>query len=298
MAMPSPRRKPVWKPWILTTDMVIVSIIAAVVCLLCALYLLAIRGRSGHKGLADLRGWSYAHRGLHGDGVPENSMAAFRAALEEGYGIELDVHLLKDGNLAVMHDSDLLRTTGCQGKIEDLTTAELKNYRLDGTEETIPEFRQVLELYAGKAPLVVELKVSGNNYAALTETACRMMDSYKGVYCMESFDPRCLLWLKKHRPDIIRGQLSENYFAGKNKLPFILKLILSKNLGNFLTKPDFIAYRYRDRRSTLSNRLCMRRMTGVSWTVVTQAEFDTAIAEGWVPIFEGFRPNPERRKDN
>lgn len=279
------------------TDMIF-GTIAAVLLLLCMMYLLAIRGRKGHPGLQDLQGWSYAHRGLHSEGVPENSMAAFRAALEGGYGIELDVHLLKDGNLAVMHDSDLLRTTGCSGKMEEMTTADLKNYHLDGTEETIPEFREVLELYAGKAPLVVELKVSGGNYAALTETACAMMDSYKGVYCMESFDPRCLLWLKKNRPDIIRGQLSENYFATKNKLHFILKLILSKNLGNFLTKPDFVAYRYRDRKSTLSNRLCLRRMAGVSWTVVTQEEFDTAVQEGWIPIFEGFHPDPTRRKGN
>ncbi|MBQ7416340.1 MAG: glycerophosphodiester phosphodiesterase [Oscillospiraceae bacterium] len=276
----------------------ILLIILCILLLLALLYLLAIRGRSGHKGLKDLRGWSYAHRGLHSEGIPENSMAAFRAALDGGYGIELDVHLLKDGNLAVMHDSDLKRTTGCSGKIEDLMAAELENYRLEGTDETIPLFRQVLELYSGKAPLVVELKVSGNNYAALTETTCRMLEDYPGVYCLESFDPRCLLWLKKNRPELIRGQLSENYFATKNKLPFILKLILSKNLGNFLIKPDFIAYRYRDRRSTLSNRLCMRHMTGVSWTVTTPEEYDTAVKEGWLPIFEGFRPNPARRNDN
>lgn len=274
------------------------AIIAAVILLLVILYLLAIRGRIGHKGLADLKGWSYAHRGLHREGVPENSMAAFRDALEGGYGIELDVHLLKDGNLAIMHDSDLLRTTGCAGKIEELTTAELSNYHLEGTEETIPTFRQVLDLYSGKAPLVVELKVSDGNYAALTDTACKMLEGYQGVYCLESFDPRCLLWLKKHRPQLIRGQLTENYFVTKNKLPFILKLILSKNLGNFLTKPDFVAYRYRDRKSTLSNRLCLKRMTGVSWTVTSQEEFDTAVKEGWVPIFEGFRPDPTRRNGN
>lgn len=276
----------------------IISIIAAVILLLCILYLLAIRGRKNHPGLKDIQGWSYAHRGLHGQGVPENSMAAFRAALEGGYGIELDVHLLKDGNLAIMHDSDLLRTTGCQGKIEDLTTSQLQNYHLEGTEETIPTFRQVLDLYDGKFPLVVELKVSDNNYAALTEAACKMLDGYHGVYCLESFDPRCLLWLKKHRPDLIRGQLTENYFKTKNKLPVILKVILGKNLGNFLTKPDFVAYRYRDRKSTLSNRLCMNRMAGVSWTLISQEEFDTAVSEGWIPIFEGFRPDPTRRTKN
>lgn len=276
----------------------ILSIIGAVFLLLCVLYFIAINGRKGHPGLKELMGWSYAHRGLHGQGIPENSMAAFEAALDGGYGIELDVHLLKDGNLAIMHDSDLLRTTGCDGKIEDLTTDDLQNHHLDGTDQTIPTFRQVLDLYQGKAPLVVELKVSNNNYAALTEAACKMLEDYSGVYCLESFDPRCLLWLKKNRPHLIRGQLSENYFATKNKLSFILKLVLSKNLGNFLTKPDFVAYRYRDRKSTLSNRLCMMRMAGVSWTVVSQEEFDTAVKEGWVPIFEGFRPDPVRRNGN
>ena len=276
----------------------IFAYIGAALLLLCICNLLAIRGRKGHPGLQDLKGWSYAHRGLHGNGSPENSMAAFRAALEGGYGIELDVHLLKDGNLAIMHDSDLLRTTGCAGKIEELTVEELSNYHLEGTDQTIPTFAQVLQLYAGKAPLVVELKVHNNNYAALSEAACKMLADYNGVYCLESFDPRCLLWLKKNRPHLIRGQLAENYFATKNRLPFILKLILSKNFGNFLTKPDFVAYRYRDRRSTLSNRLCLKRMVGVSWTVESQEEFDTALQEGWVPIFEGFRPDPTRRKGN
>lgn len=273
-------------------------VFAILFLLLTVAYFLSIRGRSGHPGLKNIRGWSYAHRGLHGNGTPENSMAAFRAALENGYGIELDIHLLADGNLAVMHDSQLLRTTGLSGTIEDLATEDLNKYHLDGTDETIPQFRQVLDLYAGKAPLVVELKVHQNNYATLTEAACKMLDTYDGAYCMESFDPRCLLWLKKHRPDIIRGQLTEDYFASKAKLPFILKWIMSNNLGNFLTKPDFVAYRYCDRHSTLSNLFCLEQLTGVSWTIKTQDEFDTAVKEGWVPIFEGFRPDPTRRPNN
>ena len=138
------------------------------------LYLFAIRCRREHPGWKELEGWSYAHRGLHGDGIPENSMAAFQAALDHGYGIELDVHLLKDGNLAVMHDSLLNRTTGQPGRIEDLTTQELKNYRLEGTEQTIPEFMDVLTLYNGKAPLIIELKPTDGNHAALAEAACRL----------------------------------------------------------------------------------------------------------------------------
>ena len=102
------------------------------------LFLLAIRCRSGQPGMDALKGWSYAHRGLHGDGIPENSMAAFKAALEGGFGIEFDVHLLADGNLAVIHDSLLNRTTGQAGRIEDLTTEDLKNYPRRSSSTAFP----------------------------------------------------------------------------------------------------------------------------------------------------------------
>jgi glycerophosphoryl diester phosphodiesterase len=262
-----------------------------IILLLILLFVLAMMCRTDHEDFHRLKNFSYAHRGLHGPGIPENSILAFRKAKEAGYGIELDIHLLADGNLAVIHDSALLRTTGANGIIENLTTADLKNYHLEGTDETIPEFHQVLELFDGKAPLVVELKVHGGNYAAVTEAACKMLDGYNGTYCMESFDPRCLLWLKKNRPDVIRGQLTEDYFASKSQLPLPLKWLLSENLGNFLTKPDFVAYRYTDRK-TFSNVLCrdLWGARGVTWTLPNRAEYDAAVAEGWIPIFEGFEP--------
>ena len=146
------------------------------------LYVLSVRGRRGHPELPCLQNWRFAHRVLHGNGCPENSMAAFRKARDMGFGVELDVHLLADGNLAVIHDSQLLRLTGAEGKVEDLTTEQLSNYHLDGTDQTIPEFRQVLDLYDGRAPLIVELKVSGKNYVQLCQKTCEMLDGYKGVY--------------------------------------------------------------------------------------------------------------------
>ena len=256
------------------------------------LYLFAIRCRKGHPGLKDLEGWNYAHRGLHGDGIPENSMAAFRASLAHGYGIELDVHLLADGNLAVIHDSLLNRTTGQAGRVEDLKTEDLKNYHLEGTGETIPEFMDVLTLYNGKAPLIVELKPVDGNHAALTEAVCRMMDTYKGPYCLESFDPRCVAWLYKNRPDIIRGQLTENFFKSKSDLPDYLKFALQHCLTNIMCVPDFVAYKFADRNDTISVRLCKKiwKAKTVTWTLKTKEEYDTAVKEGWIPIFENFIP--------
>ena len=263
-----------------------------IIIFLSALYVLSTVGRINHKGLQALQGWAYAHRGLHGNGVPENSMEAFRLAKAAGYGIELDVHLLADGNLAVMHDSALARTTGAEGYIEELTTQQLKDFHLEGTDQVIPEFRQVLDLFAGEAPIIVELKCVNNNYAALCQTACEMLDNYHGVYCMESFDPRCVRWLRKNHPDIIRGQLAENYLANtKSPIPFILKFILKNHMLNFLTQPDFIAYKFVDRK-TVGNWICRKfwGMQGVTWTIHNQEEYDIAVTEGWIPIFEGFLP--------
>ena len=269
-----------------------ILMLAVMACMV--LHVLSLRGRGNHPGMGALRGWYYAHRGLHDSERPENSMAAFEAAVEKGYGVELDVHLLKDGTLAVIHDSDLSRTTGQTGRVEDLTAGELKNYRLQGTEQIIPEFGQVLSLFAGRVPLIIELKSAGGNAAKLTETACRMLESYRGPYCVESFDPACILWLRKNRPDIIRGQLAENSMKMKGHYPWIVRLITSYYMENFLTRPDFIAYRFEDR-DTVSNAICRKLwgIQGVSWTLRTPEDFQTAVAEGWIPIFEGFAPKTE-----
>ena len=258
---------------------------------LAMLYIGSVGGRTGHPGMKDLQGWNYAHRGLHSKSIPENSMAAFKAALDHGYGIEFDLHLLKDGNLAVIHDSLLKRTTGAEGRIEDLTTDDLQDYHLEGTEETIPTFRQLLDLYNGKAPLIVELKPVDGNHAKLAETACEMLKDYPGVYCMESFDPRCVYWLKKNRPRIIRGQLARNFFHSDTVLSGWLKFVLTYSLSHFLTMPHFTAYRYADRKN-LSTWICRKLygVQGVSWTLRTKEEYDTALKEGWIPIFENFIP--------
>ncbi len=268
--------------------MIVVYLI--IVLLICCV--LATIGRTGHRGLVSLSKWAYAHRGLHGDAIPENSLKAFRRAVAEGYGAELDVHLLADGKLAVIHDSSLKRTTGTEVSVEELTADDLPNYYLEGTFETIPEFSQVLEIFEGNAPIIVELKSNGNNVDALCHAACRYLDNYTGDYCVESFDPRCVRWFRKHRPRVVRGQLAENYFKTKNcKLPFIIKFAMVNHLCNFLTYPDFVAYRFSDR-NTLMTRLCRRfwKIKGVSWTITNQQNFDEAVDDGWIPIFENFMP--------
>jgi glycerophosphoryl diester phosphodiesterase len=203
----------------------------------------------------------------------------------------LDIHLLADGNLAVIHDASLLRTAGVDVKIEDLTTQDLCNYRLENSEEMIPTFRQVLELFDGKAPLIVELKSENGNYAQLTETACKMLESYKGLYCIESFDPRCIRWLMKNRPEIVRGQLAHNSLRSKVNVPLVLRFVMTNLLSNFWNLPDFIAYCFSDR-ERLSVRIARKlwKIQGVAWTLRKPEDFDMSIQEDWIPIFEGFKP--------
>ena len=266
-------------------------ILLTFVAVVAVLYLLSLRGRTNHPDLEKLRKWRYAHRGLHGNGVPENSILAFQKALDGSYGIELDIHLLADGNLAVMHDASLKRTANADVIIENLTTQQLQQYFLEGTQEKIPTLRDVLDLVCGKVPVIVELKSENDNYAALTEAACRALEDYDGLYCIESFDPRCIRWLREHRPEIVRGQLSYNSLHDCPEVSYWVRFTMTHLMSNFWNMPDFIAYCYAD-----SNRLSVRisrkiwKIQGVAWTLRSKQDYDKAVADNWIPIFEGFKP--------
>ena len=262
------------------------------ILLLPAAFLLLMAGRTGHPELSRLASVRYAHRGLYGAGIPEISLAAFRRAAERGFGAELDVHLLADGSLAVLHDSSLKRVTGKEGRVEDLTAADLCNYSLEGTAETIPLFADVLKLFEGKAPLIVEVKVVDNTDAVCSAVAA-MLDGYKGDYCVESFHPAAVAWFRKHRPQVVRGQLSENYFVTPGcKLPSAVRFLMRFLLTNLWTRPDFVAYNWRDR-GEFAPWVCRRvwGLASVAWTLKDRASFDEAVSQGHIPIFEGFIPD-------
>ena len=268
--------------------LIAVCIIAA----LLAIYLILLIPRTGHPGWEKLAGVRYAHRGLHNKdkGIPENSMAAFRLAVEHGYGAELDVHLLADGRLAVFHDSSLKRICGTEGTIEDLRAEDLSRYHLLETEETIPLFEDVLALFENKTPLIIELKAVGKNSPALTDAVMKVLQNWQGTYCIESFQPAVVRHLRTHYPDVIRGQLSENFFKGSS-LPFIVKFLMTFLLTTFYTRPDFIAYHHKHR-SNISLRM-MRKLYGVhevGWTIREQAVMEQLEKDGVTPIFENFIP--------
>ncbi len=271
----------------------VICIVLALVIIV-ELWFLALQCRKNHPALKVLSSFRYAHRGLHDKpAVPENSMTAFRRALDNFYGAELDVHLMADGNLAVIHDSSLLRTAGVDVAIEDLTVADLKRYRLEGTDEHIPLLGEVLALYEGRAPLIVELKAERGNHDALAAAAVAELDKYKVLYCIESFDPRCLRWLKENRDEIVRGQLSEQFSrhgdsGGHGRLSLWM---VGNLLTNFMARPDFIAYRFCDR-NCLSVKLCRKlyKVKEFSWTITSREEMVEAEKAGCCVIFEQFEP--------
>ncbi len=264
---------------------------------LALLWMLAIAPRTHSPALLpELHDWLYAHRGFHDDalGLPENSLGAFRRAAGEGFAAELDVHLTKDGQLAVMHDESLLRMCGVDRRICDCTSEELRTYKLGNTQEGIPFLEDVLPYFENSAPLLIELKTCGKNAPELCARVMRTLDDYTGMFCIESFDPRVLIWFRRNRPKIVRGQLSTNYTKHNEKLNPVLRFLLHNYLLNFIAKPDFLAYNiedYRDRSINLCRKIY--DATEFSWTVRNKEQQNIADAMNSALIFELFDP----RKD-
>lgn len=257
------------------------------------LYLLAIMPKlRRNPGLKDLDGWLYAHRGLHKNDsdAPENSLKAFRLAVEKNYGIELDVQLTKDKIPVVFHDYNLKRACGADLKVADCTYEELKQYRLFQSEERIPTFEEVLKLVAGKVPLIVELKIPWGP-GPTCEAAAKLLGAYQGIYCIESFNPFGLAWYRRHYPKVVRGQLSTDFIREKIEGSRFQFFLLKHLLFNFYTKPDFIAYHH-VYRTGLSFTLCRKlyRTRAVAWTIRSKEEYAGNLSFYDLFIFENFLP--------
>lgn len=230
----------------------------------------------------------YAHRGYHNlnEGTPENTMAAFSKAVHMGFGIEFDVNLSKDGKAVIMHDNSLKRMCGVDVKITESDYADVKDIKIGGTDETPPLLIDLLKLVSGRVPLLVELKTVGNNYKELCETAFEYLDLYSGDYCVESFDPRVIMWIKKNRPNVVRGQLACHMSTkgSHGKKAFFMTNLLF----NFLSRPHFVAYRFEER-NNISFKL--NRFLGADvyfWTLRNSENAQKAILENGAIIFEKF----------
>ncbi len=265
--------------------LIILGAIAALCLLNVLLYLLVFVRPRGMAPSDKALLCDYAHRGLHGNGVPENSLAAFALACEAGYGIELDVQLSRDGEVMVFHDYTLSRMTGDGRKLAELSAAELGALRLAGTEERIPTFAEVLRLVDGRVPLLVELK-GESLHASLCPKVAALLRSYSGSFCIESFNPVLLRAMRKELPRAYCGLLYTHVVRDK-KSKSILNRLLTVMALNFLCHPQFIAYNEVDRDS-LPVRLTTRLYHAPKfvWTVRSRASLRAAHERGECPIFE------------
>lgn len=233
---------------------------------------------------------NYAHRGLHDikKGIPENSLAAFEAAVENGYGVELDVQLSKDGQVVVFHDVELERACGVPGGVADYDYEEIRKFRLFGTDQKIPLFSEVLAvLEKGPVDLVCEIKPRFRIKELCSKTLA-LLRKFKGRFCVESFDPRITRWFKRKAPDIVRGLLAQTRDA-YDHIPDFFKGFLSNCRLAWYCKPDFIAYENKERPERVLRKCREKGTMLVAWTSrvpdVDQAHNDAV-------IFEGYRPNP------
>jgi glycerophosphoryl diester phosphodiesterase len=230
-----------------------------------------------------------AHRGLHdfGKNIPENSLAAFEAARDADYPIEMDVRLLCDGAVAVFHDQDLERMTGWAGQIGDQDSISIKSRYLRGTGQTIPLFEDVLELVGGKVPILVELKNFGIP-GSLESAVAEALLAYDGRYAVQSFNPFSMGWFKVNAPRITRGHLSGS-FSGLPLADDLKDTLRNLELVD-VSAPAFVGYDIRCLPFQTVTELRARGLPVLGWTIRTPEELQRAREHCDNYIFEELRP--------
>lgn len=229
-----------------------------------------------------------AHRGLWNENIIENSLSAYKNAMDFQYPIEIDIYSSSDGELFCFHDISLKRMTGVDANIFELSKSEIEKLFLLSNEnapsnEKIPTFDEVLKLVDGKVPLLIELKDQPN--ANYVDKVISRLKNYKGEFAIQSFNPLYINKVKKNAPNFIRGILSTKTYS--KHLPFFKRQIVKNMLLNFLIKPDFISYSFEDlplKKSKIKN------IPVICWTILNQHDYDKIKPHSKNIIFEHFIP--------
>lgn len=225
-----------------------------------------------------------AHRGLHDDTAPENSMCAFEKAIEAGFPIELDIRPIDDGTIVVFHDDKITRMTDRDGYVCNLSRTDIDNIRLKGSDERIPLFKDVLDFVDGRVPLLIEIK-NETKIGALEHDALELLKSYNGDFAIQAFNPYSLEYFKKNAPQIPRGQLA-SFFEGV-KLGAVKRFFLKRLRMNKVSSPDFVSYEgvYLPNKYVTSASLPV-----LAWTARSNAELERFKPHCDNIIFENFIP--------
>ncbi len=224
----------------------------------------------------------FAHRGLHGPGVVENSVAAFTEAIVRGLGIECDVQRSSDGQAMVFHDWDLERLTGQTGQLIDMSAAQIGKLALTGGDDTIPTLRQVLDLIGGHVPLLIEIKSRPDLHVVpLCLAVRRVLEGYRGQVAVMSFDPRVSRWFARYSPHTVRGLIITE---GAKRTLFAKT---RRHLALWQSRPQFLAYDVRDLPSRFATGSRRRGLPLLAWTVNSPELAARAAAQADAPIAEG-----------
>lgn len=241
----------------------------------------------------DLPAWvtdrPVAHRGLHDATRPENSLAAFEAAVDAGLPLELDVHASVDAEAVVFHDASLERMTGAVGDVRAWPWHRLRELPLGGTTERIPSLAEVLAMVDGRVPVVIEIK----NQAAVgvvERSVVRVLDRYTGPVAVQSFNPLTVAWFRRERPEVPRGLLAGD--MDDTDLNLAKRVVLRRLLLAPHVRPTYIGY---DLRALPEPAVSILRRLGVpvlAWTVRTPEQRARAMQLADNYIFECVEPMP------
>lgn len=231
-----------------------------------------------------------AHRGLWTpNGPPENSLAAFEAACEAGYGIELDVQLSSDGEAMVFHDNRLGRLTGREGRISDHTAAELGEIPLRGGEETIPTLPETLALVGHRAMVLIELKTAYGEVGPLEQRVHDIIIDHAGPVAIIGFNPYSHAWYADRHPNVLRGLDSHAYRAADaGRLAPEQRKSFARLEHVAIARPHFLALGLDMLPSERADQYRADGMPVVAWTTRSPAEWDKLSAHCDNHIFEGF----------
>jgi glycerophosphoryl diester phosphodiesterase len=226
--------------------------------------------------------WEFAHRGLHGPGVPENSLAAAEGAIARGMGIECDIQRSADDHPMVFHDWDLARLTGEAGDTEHWTAEALEALSLLGTDQHPARLVRFLGVVAGRVPLLVEIKsMPGYDVEWTCASVAWLLDAYEGDVAVMSFDPRVPEWFADQAPTLTRGLVGtdsiKNGFEGVWRSPEALAA----------AQPDFLAIDVRDLTRPEARAWRAAGGTLLTWTVRSPETRATGLAHADALIAEG-----------
>ena len=246
-----------------------------------AAWAFAVKPRIFNKpDLSEIRKYDYANGGFSNPekGIPANSILAFREAIAHGYGIRMDVRLTRDGVPVAFSDSLVARMCAANGSVENSTLEELKNLPLDFID--------------GQVPVILNVLVEDQDYNAISDQICDVLDEYEGVFAVESLDPRVLRWFRKQRREFVRGQVIDyRHSTGGTFKNLLWDFLCASLFMNFLTEPDYISSRPDQRYNpSLWICRCLYRVQRMNWTIRSMEAYEEVKTDGAVVVFEGIEP--------